>query len=83
MFNDISREILLQSQGNMNDYVADVYRKYADLDRNTMTKPADLGEQKLRNSTYQTNQAVDFYRRECDKFTLVSLKRISGCKTEK
>ena len=39
-------EILLPSLRNVNDYVADIYRKQADLDRNKGRK----GEMKLCNA---------------------------------
>lgn len=39
-------EILLSSLRNVNDYVADIYRKQADLDRNKGRK----GERKLCNA---------------------------------
>ena len=38
MFNEVTfREILLPSQGNVNDYVAQIKRKYADLQGNNKT----------------------------------------------
>ena len=38
MFNEATlREILLPSSDNINDYVTNVYRKSADLDRNNRT----------------------------------------------
>ena len=38
MFNEVKfRGILLPSSDNVNDYVAHIQRKYADLDRNNKT----------------------------------------------
>ena len=48
MFHEVTfREILLPSSGNINDYVMDIYREYADLEGKNKTKD----KKKLRDVT--------------------------------
>ena len=55
-------EIFLISSGNLNDYVAHIYRKHADLDGSNIT--CTRGCEEVRNANNKTNLTVTFYEQK-------------------